>query len=230
MDTGQGPLGLVGLSIKDCVSRMLSENYLKSWRTFSSTLYQREAQTPTDFLSIEQIHNNIHSATGGYETQVAGQGHMSDPAIAAFDPIFYLHHCNVDRQLAMWQTLNPTKWFDNIGPNDAGPKYRLEPFHKADGQVYTSDDVKDWTKLGYQYDNLEKRASRFQRVASTQQAMEASHEDIQASIRHSVNMHLNVSRHAVLEASEVAGKNNDYLVNVIYDRYLSVFSSSATGN
>ncbi|MCJ1389657.1 hypothetical protein MMC18_002514 [Xylographa bjoerkii] len=33
-----------------------------------------------------------------------GLGHMSDVPVAAFDPIFWLHHCNIDRQLAMFQT------------------------------------------------------------------------------------------------------------------------------
>jgi tyrosinase len=27
---------------------------------------------------------------------------MSDPGIAALDPIFYLHHCNIDRMWAVW--------------------------------------------------------------------------------------------------------------------------------
>lgn len=35
--------------------------------------------------SMEDVHNSIHFWTGG-------RGHMADPAIAAFDPIFWLHH------------------------------------------------------------------------------------------------------------------------------------------
>jgi hypothetical protein len=31
--------------------------------------------------------------------------------VAAFDPIFFLHHCNVDRLLALWQvTANVANW------------------------------------------------------------------------------------------------------------------------
>ena len=30
-------------------------------------------------------------------------GHMGYPDIAGFDPIFFFHHANVDRILALWQ-------------------------------------------------------------------------------------------------------------------------------
>lgn len=32
------------------------------------------------------------------------------PYLAAFDPIFYLHHANVDRMLALWSAVNPGVW------------------------------------------------------------------------------------------------------------------------
>jgi tyrosinase len=50
--------------------------------------------------SIENIHNNVHDAVGGW-------GHMRWPEVSAFDPIFFLHHANMDRLFAMWQVLNP---------------------------------------------------------------------------------------------------------------------------
>ncbi|OBZ65544.1 Tyrosinase [Grifola frondosa] len=33
---------------------------------------------------------------------------MGNVGTAGMDPIFFLHHCNVDRYLALWQVLNPT--------------------------------------------------------------------------------------------------------------------------
>jgi len=39
----------------------------------------------------------VHDTFGG------PGGHMSSPDIAGFDPIFFFHHCNVDRLIAMWQ-------------------------------------------------------------------------------------------------------------------------------
>ena len=31
----------------------------------------------------------------------------------AFDPIFFLHHCNVDRIYAFWEYVYPEYWIDN---------------------------------------------------------------------------------------------------------------------
>jgi tyrosinase len=43
---------------------------------------------------LEQTpHNDVHSKLGGW---------MGDPATAAQDPIFWLHHCNIDRIWAVW--------------------------------------------------------------------------------------------------------------------------------
>ncbi|KAL9620974.1 MAG: hypothetical protein Q9160_004492 [Pyrenula sp. 1 TL-2023] len=52
-------------------------------------------------LSIEQIHDQIHDWVGGLG------GHMYYITWSAFDPIFWLHHANIDRLFAIWQALNP---------------------------------------------------------------------------------------------------------------------------
>jgi len=44
----------------------------------------------------QQMHNGLHGWWGG-------PGQMSYPSVSPFDPIFYLHHCNIDRLWAMWQ-------------------------------------------------------------------------------------------------------------------------------
>ena len=40
--------------------------------------------------SLEGIHNNYHGHIGGL-------GQVGDPKVAAFDPVFWIHHCNIDR-------------------------------------------------------------------------------------------------------------------------------------
>ena len=42
---------------------------------------------------------------------------MGDPAVAAFDPIFFLHHANVDRVIALWEALNAGVW---VVPGSSG--------------------------------------------------------------------------------------------------------------
>lgn len=61
--------------------------------------WAQEATTFTEFNSrITQVHNAIHVWVGGT---------MSDPAWAAYDPIFWAHHCMVDRAWRIWQHDHP---------------------------------------------------------------------------------------------------------------------------
>lgn len=41
-------------------------------------------------------HNTVHRLVGG------NQGFMADPLLAGLDPLFWLHHCNVDRLWEAW--------------------------------------------------------------------------------------------------------------------------------
>ncbi len=48
-------------------------------------------------------HNTVHVLVGGLGVDRPA-GWMSDPNYAALDPIFWLHHCNVDRLWAAWMS------------------------------------------------------------------------------------------------------------------------------
>lgn len=58
--------------------------------------FQNALESGTGLSSFNQMHNGLHGWVGG-------PGQMSFPAVSPFDPIFYLHHCNIDRLWAMWQ-------------------------------------------------------------------------------------------------------------------------------
>ncbi|HRI70577.1 MAG TPA: tyrosinase family protein, partial [Polyangium sp.] len=48
-------------------------------------------------------HNIVHGQVGGRSrTEPFYGGLMGDPGLAGLDPIFYLHHCNIDRLWAAW--------------------------------------------------------------------------------------------------------------------------------
>jgi tyrosinase len=91
-------------------------------------------------------HNLIHDQIGGL---------MGAPETAALDPIFWLHHANIDRLWEVWTHRDPT--FKN--PTDSqwltGQSFEL---HDASGtpQTYTSDQMQDTTTVlhGYQYDDI----------------------------------------------------------------------------
>jgi tyrosinase len=80
---------------------------------------------------LEDIHDRIHGWIGGS---------MSDIGTAAFDPIFYAHHANIDRIWYMWQIRHgnstiPSEWLD----------LSLAPF------PYTFRQVLNISTLGYDY-------------------------------------------------------------------------------
>jgi Common central domain of tyrosinase/Polyphenol oxidase middle domain len=95
-----------------------------------------------------QPHDVIHVAIGGQN------GWMSDPDTAALDPIFWLHHCNIDRLWEHWRALaggrsNPTA--DETWMNTAFTFYD-ESGNKV---TLTGADVLDTQgQLDYRYDDL----------------------------------------------------------------------------
>jgi hypothetical protein len=59
--------------------------------------FQNALESGAGLTSFHQMHNRLHGWIGG------PTGQMSDPSYSPFDPIFYLHHCNIDRLWTMWQ-------------------------------------------------------------------------------------------------------------------------------
>jgi hypothetical protein len=58
------------------------------------------------FGAIEQTpHNDIHVQIGGVPGDACQGGWMIDPNCAALDPIFWLHHANIDRLWSTWMAL-----------------------------------------------------------------------------------------------------------------------------
>ncbi|KAH6950229.1 hypothetical protein DER45DRAFT_580235 [Fusarium avenaceum] len=162
-------------TLADAVNRLFSPQYTDTWETFSSTKWWKESarSISTGYLSLEYIHNNAHNLIGGQNAKKPdkgsggwGLGHMADVPVSAFDPVFWLHHCNIDRLLAMWQCLNWTTWFNGVRTQgcteyveDKKKDSPLLPFHREKTSdpttgYWTSDDARDWTKLRYQYDDL----------------------------------------------------------------------------
>ncbi len=90
------------------------------------------------------------------------------PQTAGFDPIFFLHHANVDRLVALWQAFNPQTWVSpgvsmgtfmyNAGQpiDSSSPLYPfLGPAPRFEEQRFlTASDVMDTQALGYTYDDF----------------------------------------------------------------------------
>jgi tyrosinase len=101
-------------------------------------------------------HNKVHVQVGGQANDIWGL--MSDPGIAALDPIFYLHHANIDRMWAAWNALgnsNPTdpNWLK--GPTASGDRKFMMPMVDGTTWNFTPAEVDSLSKLDYTYEGLD---------------------------------------------------------------------------
>ncbi|KAI6039021.1 common central domain of tyrosinase-domain-containing protein [Pisolithus marmoratus] len=116
-----------------------------------------ESRRQEDYFSsgsLEALHGIIHGTIGG-------NGNMTNPDYSAFDPIFFFHHSNVDRLIALWEWCYPTYWmgdgyvyngtsytwtqqrgtFSQVYNEQllpSGARGNLYPFRNEDGTYWTS--------------------------------------------------------------------------------------------
>jgi tyrosinase len=101
-------------------------------------------------------HNLVHVDVGG-DGPNNTYGLMSDPGLAALDPIFYLHHCNIDRMWAAWNAkgnANPTDQNWLKGPAAVGGRKFAMPMPDGSSWIYTPADVNSLSQLDYTYESL----------------------------------------------------------------------------
>lgn len=104
----------------------------------------QSALTNASFGNFQNALNGVH---GSVHVRVGGN--MSSVATAGFDPIFYLHHCNVDRLWWQWQQSHPGA-FPAVEAN-----LQLEPFNKPySNQWQRGADQELTDNLGYRYSNF----------------------------------------------------------------------------
>lgn len=122
---------------------------------------------------VEQTpHNDMHNALGG------PSGLMSDPDQAALDPIFWLHHGNVDRLWDQWSTTG-----SHADPTDPAWVGQSFDFFGADGATLsqTCGSVVDIASLGYAYDTSTPRTEEMAMTAGPQREPEDDAELVGAS-------------------------------------------------
>jgi tyrosinase len=172
-------------NVKDKYIKCLdAPNYTVFPNTTSKAAWNDDLPTGSPAIeALESPHNSIHLAVGGFDvpnrtdfSPIEGaNGDMGENDTAAFDPIFFFHHCFVDRLFWLWQKKHgftehleviaeypgtnsvdgqnptpgmvPNTWLTLESP--------LNPFKKIDGgreRAYTSLDCIDIEKqLGYTY-------------------------------------------------------------------------------
>jgi tyrosinase len=214
--------------LAEMVYRLYEPDYIKSYAQFATTRFPKgEDRDPKAYLNLEFIHNNVHNWTGGFD---GSMGHMTEVPVAGFDPIFFMHHCNIDRQFAIWQALNeknPDNWFDhlekpydddgtwNIAPETlVTPQTPLAPFHKnSQGDCFTSDDVKNWMKLGYSYPELQPWLDEYKTDGKFDEAKYT------AAIRKQLTALYRPPTSPIVAGLLDDSLKSDIIVNVTYDRF-----------
>ncbi|XP_006459713.1 hypothetical protein AGABI2DRAFT_239416 [Agaricus bisporus var. bisporus H97] len=139
---------------------MLTKNY--TWELFSN----HGVVVGAHANSLEMVHNTVHFLIGRDPTlDPLVPGHMGSVPHAAFDPIFWMHHCNVDRLLALWQTMNYDVYVSEGMNREATmglipgqvltEDSPLEPFYTKNQDPWQSDDLEDWETLGFSYPDFD---------------------------------------------------------------------------
>ncbi|KAF2269602.1 Di-copper centre-containing protein [Lojkania enalia] len=151
----------IRISLRDRIFNIFQSR--QSWGYASTS--QIGARIGNGVDSFESIHDAVHSTVGG---ESGGTMYYLD--YSAFDPIFWLHHCNIDRLLAMYQLVVPNtyvangnvnrpmaQWNTGEGKNGNTP---LKPFTKnTNGDYFTSFDVRETRALGYYYPETQARTA-----------------------------------------------------------------------
>ncbi|RYP93356.1 hypothetical protein DL770_000545 [Monosporascus sp. CRB-9-2] len=132
---------------------------LKVYYAFAfADTYEKMASMTGNGNSFESPHNDVHNLVGGS---------FATLTVTSFDPLFMLHHCNLDRLAAIWAAI----YFENTVPTtsyqsgglfatakgeDITADSPLKPFYQADGKTFhTSRSVGDITQFGYTYPELQ---------------------------------------------------------------------------
>lgn len=142
----QRSLGAAGtLPTRDQVRAVIRDHATYDQTPFNSSSAGGMRNYAEGWIGAARIHNNVHVWVGG------DMQSSSSPN----DPIFFLHHCNVDRIWAAWQERHPNS---SYVPDMAAPP--ALQFHRIDDPLYsifeetvTPRQVLDY-KTYYEYDTL----------------------------------------------------------------------------
>lgn len=136
--------------------------------TRSTTFSQLSAGTSDSVSPLEQPHNAVH-------VDAACGNHFSSVGAAGFDPLFMLHHCNVDRLWAIWQEIYSTSipsgsttggsWSINSG-SSFSMNTQMSPWLRTSSSRWTPAQAISTTTFGYVYPGIDVTASTSTRRAN----------------------------------------------------------------
>lgn len=111
--------------------------FITNYESLSSTDIPKNRHTIANTIPLETPHNTIHTSLGG------SGGSVSTITTAAHDPIFWLHHCNVDRYFYNWMLKITQNFTIKLTPAEILPETLnlwLCPFHQTSLDTLSIDD------------------------------------------------------------------------------------------
>ncbi|EXK27302.1 hypothetical protein FOMG_16120 [Fusarium oxysporum f. sp. melonis 26406] len=194
-------------TLADAVNRLFSKKYTDSWEAFASTKWWKEScqNVSTGYLSLEYIHDNVHNLTGGSNWEKRRE-------IGGYGLEFLKGTGKVE---------------DKTQDDDFLPFHAIEAEDPKTG-YWTSRHIRDWTKLGYQYDDLRPGPDAILPGGDLNE--EQFKLDLEAHIQ-TIYPSAQKYYEALFKDDNIPNKKffgphntdnktwNDYLINVIYDRY-----------
>ena len=115
--------------------------YATSYETFSShPVSYTPSNVVSNYVPLETPHNTLHDVIGG------DGGNMGEISISAFDPLFWLHHCNMDRHFYTWLYNNTNHFNESIYPNKIG-----EELYESTQAPFFNSEIYSWDSNNYKY-------------------------------------------------------------------------------
>jgi hypothetical protein len=124
-----------------------------------------EFVTPTGDPAFESVHASSHHDMPGDYSILEGQPHnlvhdgiggLMGLFLSPSDPIFFMHHCNIDRLWSVWTDKQLANGNTTHPPANLWEAYKSEPFlfyHEADGSPATQTQAGDYFSIQpFQYD------------------------------------------------------------------------------
>jgi tyrosinase len=218
-----------------------SNTRLSALPSLSESCYSQQSSVVQGFCM--RLNRGLH---GTVHVDVGTGTNMGYVPTAGQDPIFWMHHCNIDRLWASWNAFG--------GKNPAsGSAWGLHPFTfaKPDGTkvVMKNNEVTEISPLGYSYDHLEPKPADWKPCPT--RLLTAAQATTFASVAQTVSLEKGTARVSLARApllkkrkmtdeiQRLGEQKSLYLVlknletnvqpGVVYDLYLDLPENGQTG-
>ncbi|KAJ3493192.1 hypothetical protein NLG97_g4889 [Lecanicillium saksenae] len=145
-------------------------NQLIKRRKYKTSLYDAFTRSSDfkQFATLASSGSSLEGIHGGIHWDGACQSQFLSLDFTGFDPLFMLHHANVDRLWAYWEAMHPDQglfsgeylskglWSTPINTTIT-TKSPLQPFRRSETEFHTPESVQSIHDLGYSYPGLEHR-------------------------------------------------------------------------